>query len=414
MTRGTVGEHVVRKRLPEAAITPLTPSRPVRIGIVAGEASGDQLGARLMQTLKGHLPQARFEGVGGPEMVAEGCRSLFPMERLSVLGLTEILGRYLELRRLRKRLIDYFLADPPDVFIGVDSPGFNLGIEESLRRAGIATVHYVSPQVWAWRTWRVRKIRRAVDCILVLFPFEQKFYAKHAVQARFVGHPLADEIHGDTDPRPHRDRLKLEHDRPTVALLPGSRTSEVRALADVFVETALWLHARHPNLQLIIPFVNNDTRFLFEEAIKRHQAWDLPITRFHGHSRAVMAAADVVLLASGTATLEAMLVRRLMVVTYRVSRVSYWLMRAFSHISLYAMPNNLAGKHMVPELLQDDATPENLGKAVERYLGRPQYALEVLKEFDVLGARLRGNASEQAAQAILEVLGRKNSVREKL
>lgn len=378
--------------------------RRVRIGIIAGEVSGDLLGARLMRALKSHLPEVQFEGVGGPEMRVEGCNSLFPMERLSVLGLTEILGRYFELRRLRKHLITHFLANPPDIFIGVDSPGFNLGIEEQLRRAGIATVHYVSPQVWAWRTWRVQKIRRAVDRILVLFPFEQGFYARHGVEATFVGHPLADEIQGDNDPLPHRDRLKLEMHRPTVAILPGSRVSELKALADVFVETCLWLNARHPDMQFIIPFVNRPTQVLFEEAIKRHAAWDLPITRFHGHSREVMAAADVVLLASGTATLEAMLVRRLMVVTYRVSRLSYWLMRAFSHISLYAMPNNLAGRHMVPELLQDDATPENLGRAVERYLGRPQYAHEVLKVFEALALRLRGNASEQAARAVLEVL----------
>jgi len=378
--------------------------RSVRIGIIAGEASGDMLGARLMRALKRRLPNVRFEGIGGSEMLAEGFNSLFPMERHSVLGLTEILGRYFELRRLRKHLIAHFLANPPDIFIGVDSPGFNLGVEEQLRRAGIATVHYVSPQVWAWRTWRVQKIRRAVDRILVLFPFEQGFYARRGVQATFVGHPLADEIRGDDDPRPHRDRLKLDLNRLTIALLPGSRVSELKALADVFVETTQWLSARHPEMQFIIPFVNRRTQVLFEEAIRRHQAWDLPITRFHGHSREVMAAADVVLLASGTATLEAMLVRRLMVVTYKVSRLSYWLMRAFSHISLYAMPNNLAGRHLVPELLQDDATPENLGAAVERYLSRPLYAREVLKTFETLAERLRGNASEQAARAVLEVL----------
>jgi len=376
----------------------------VRIGIVAGEVSGDLLGARLMRAIKVYLPQARFEGVGGSEMQAEGCNSLFPIERLSVLGLTEILGRYFELRRLRRNLIAHFLASPPDIFIGVDSPGFNLGIEEQLRRAGIATIHYVSPQVWAWRTWRVQQIRRSVDRILVLFPFEQGFYAKHGVEATYVGHPLADEIHGDDDPLPHRNRLKLDLDRPTVALLPGSRVSELKSLADIFVETTLWLHARHPRMQFIIPFVNRRTRVLFEEAIRRHEAWDLPITRFHGHSREVMAAADVVLLASGTATLEAMLVRRLMVVTYRVSRISYWLMRAFSHISLYAMPNNLAGRHLVPELLQDDATPEKLGVAVERYLSRPLYAREVLKSFETLAERLRRNASDQSARAVLEVL----------
>jgi lipid-A-disaccharide synthase len=378
--------------------------RPVRIGIIAGEASGDLLGARLMRALKDHLPEVHFEGIGGSEMQAEGCNSLFPMERLSVLGLTEILGHYFELRRLRKQLIAHFLASPPDIFIGVDSPGFNLGVEEQLRDAGIATVHYVSPQVWAWRTWRVQKIRRAVDRILVLFPFEQGFYARHGVDATFVGHPLADEIQGDDN------RLKLDLNRPTVALLPGSRVSELKALADVFVETSQWLHARHPQMQFIIPFVNRRTRVLFEEAIRRHRAWDLPITRFHGHSRDVMAAADVVLLASGTATLEAMLVRRLMVVTYRVSRLSYWLMRAFSHISLFAMPNNLAGRHLVPELLQDEATAEMLGAAVERYLSRPLYAREVLKTFETLAVRLRGNASEQAARAVLEVLQKRPSL----
>jgi lipid-A-disaccharide synthase len=383
--------------------------RPLRIGIIAGEASGDLLGARLMTAIRRHLPDVRFEGIGGPEMQTEGCHSLFPMERLSVLGLTEILGRYFELRRLRRQLIAHFLADPPDIFIGVDSPGFNLDVEEQLRRAGIVTVHYVSPQVWAWRTWRVRKIKRAVDRILVLFPFEQGFYAKHGVQATFVGHPLADEIHGDDDPLPHRVRLKLDLKRPTVALLPGSRVSELKALADLFVQTCQWLIARHPQMQFIVPFVNRRTQELFEEAIRRHQAWDLPITRFYGHSREVMAAADVVLLASGTATLEAMLVRRLMVVTYRVSRLSYWLMRFFSHISLYAMPNNLAGRHLVPELLQSDATPEKLGAAVERYLGRPLHAREALKTFEILAERLRGNASEQAAQAVLEVLQRQKT-----
>jgi len=378
--------------------------RPVRIGMVAGEVSGDALGARLIQALKHHLPHSTFEGVGGSEMEASGIRSLFPMERLSVLGLTEILGRYWELRRLRKQIIQHFLANPPDLFIGVDSPGFNLGIEEQLRRAGIPVVHYVSPQVWAWRSWRVHKIRRAVDRILVLFPFEKEFYDKHDIEAVYVGHPLADEIEGDYDAQSYRDRLKLDLNRPTVALLPGSRVSELRALADTFVKTAQWLHARHPDCQFAIPFVNRRTRNIFEEAIKRHQAWDLPLTRYHGHSREVMAAADVVLLASGTATLEAMLLKRLMVVTYRVSSLTFRMMRLFSHIQLVAMPNNLAGYHLVPELLQDDATPESLGRTVERYLARPIYAREAITVFSRLGAKLRANAAERAAQAILELL----------
>jgi lipid-A-disaccharide synthase len=378
--------------------------RPLRIGIVAGEVSGDQLGARLMRALKKANPAIRFEGIGGSEMLAEGCHSLFPIERLSVLGLTEILGRYRELRKLRASLIRHFRDNPPDVFIGVDSPGFNLGIEQSLRDAGIATVHYVSPQVWAWRTWRVKKIRRAVDRILVMFPFEQPFYARHDVRATFVGHALADEIEAAGDPRPYREPLGLEPDRPTVALLPGSRVSELRALADTFIKTALWLHARNPQLQFVAPFVNRRTRVLFEEAVRDNQAWDLPIVRFHGHSRDVMRAADVVLLASGTATLEAMLLGRLMVVTYRVSAVSYWLMRMLSHIRLVAMPNHLAGSHLVPEFIQHESRPELLGQTVERYLARPLYAREMLTRFSKLSTQLRCNASEQAAKAVLEVI----------
>jgi len=376
----------------------------VRIGIVAGEASGDLLGARLIRALKQLLPNARFEGIGGPEMQAEGCRSLYPMERLSVAGLTEILGRLRDLHRLRRDLVRHFLDHPPDVYIGVDSPGFNLGVEERLRDAGIRTVHYVSPQVWAWRTWRVHHIRRAVDRILVMFPFEAPFYARHEVDATYVGHPLADEIDGDRDPRVWRERLGLDPDRPTVALLPGSRVGELKALADVFVETAQWLYRRHPDLQFAAPFISRRTRLLFEEAIKRHQAWELPITRFHGHSRDVMAAADVVLLASGTATLEAMLLKRLMVVTYRVSAISYWIMRMLTHIRLVAMPNHLAGRHLVPELIQHEAEPELLGKAVERYLARPLHAREVLKTFEGLAGQLRGNAARRAAEAVVDVL----------
>lgn len=376
----------------------------VRIGIVAGEASGDLLGARLMRALKRLLPHVQFEGIGGPEMLAEGCRSLYPMERLSVAGLTEILGRFRELYRMRRDLVRHFTGRPPDIYIGVDSPGFNLGIEERLRRAGIRTVHYVSPQVWAWRTWRVRQIRRAVDRILVMFPFEAPFYARHDVDATFVGHPLADEIDRDFDARAVRDRLNLDPDRRTVALLPGSRVSELKALADVFVETAQWLYRKHPDLQFAVPFVTRRTRLLFEAAIERHHAWELPITRFHGHSRDVMAAADVVLLASGTATLEAMLLRRLMVVTYRVSTLSYWIMRLLTHIRLVAMPNNLAGRHLVPELIQHESTPEQLGRAVERYLARPLYAREVLETFAVLSRQLRGNAAERAARAVVDVL----------
>jgi len=287
---------------------------------------------------------------------------------------------------------------------GIDSPGFNLGIERALRRAGIPTVHYVSPQVWAWRTWRVRKIRESVDLILTLFPFEERFYREHDVPVKFVGHPLADEIAGDRDPKEYRMRLKLPVEKPTVALLPGSRVTELNAHADLFIETALWMFQRDPQLQFVVPFVNRATRVIFEEAVKRHEAWDLPLTRVHGHSRDAMAAADVILLASGTATLEALLLRRLMVVTYRVSPLSYWLIRKFSHVKLYAMPNHLAGREVVPELLQGDARPEKLGQALERFLHYPGQAVSVLRAYEDIGRTLRGNASEQAASAILALL----------
>jgi len=385
-------------------VPPTVTHQALRVGIVAGEASGDLLGARLMRAIRKTMPNAIFEGIGGNEMLSEGCHSLFPMERLSVLGLTEILGRYRELRQLRATLIRHFRNNPPDVFIGVDSPGFNLGLEQSLRESGIATVHYVSPQIWAWRTWRVNKIRRAVDRILVMFPFERNFYEKHDVPATYVGHALADELTSAGDARAYREPLGLEPDRPTVALLPGSRVSELHAMADTFVKTAMWLHRRNPQIQFVAPFVSRGTRVIFEEAINSNAAWDVPIVRFHGHSRDVMRAADVILLASGTATLEAMLLGRLMVVTYRVSTVSYWLMKTLAHIRLVAMPNNLARNHLVPEFIQYDATPDKLGRAVERLLARPLYARETLNVFEKLSAQLRCKASERAAQTVIDVV----------
>ena len=378
----------------------------VRIGVVAGEMSGDLLGARLMAALSKRLPAVEFEGIGGPEMVALGCRSLFPMERLSVLGLTEVLGRYRELRAIRARLRRHFLENPPDLFIGIDSPGFNLGLEHALRRAGIRTVHYVSPQVWAWRSYRVHKIRKAVNRMLTLFPFEEQFYRTHGVPVEFVGHPLADEIPDQVDMRQVRARLKLPQDKIIVALLPGSRVSELHALADIFVMTALWLQNRHPEMQFIVPFVNRETRQIFEDAVKRNSAWDLPLTRLHGHSRDALGAADVALVASGTATLEALLLKRLMVVTYRVSRLSYVLIKMLSHVRRYSMPNNLAGRALVPELLQRDAVPRKLGIEIEYQLTHPGPARDTLDAFGQIHEQLRRGASERAAEAVLQELGR--------
>jgi lipid-A-disaccharide synthase len=379
-------------------------TQPVRIGIVAGEASGDLLGARLIAALKRHLPDARFEGIAGPEMQAQGCHSLFPLERLSVFGLTDILGRYPELRRIRGGLIAHFLADPPDVYIGVDSPGFNLGVEEALHGAGVRTVHYVSPQVWAWRTWRVRRIRRAVNRILVLFPFEETFYARHGVNATFVGHPLADEIPPDYDKLHYRRELGLPLDRTVVALLPGSRASELRRHAGLFVQTAAWLASRRTGVHFVAPFVNHATRAMFEHALAQ-EGQGLPVTCLDGRSRDVMAAADAVLLASGTATLEAALLRKPMVVTYRVPWLMYYLVRLFAHVDMYSLPNHLAGRRIVPELMQGDATAGQCGAAIEALLDDPAKAEAEQQALAAIHRDLRRNASERAAAAVMEVLG---------
>ena len=377
---------------------------PVRIGVVAGEVSGDLLGAGLLKSLKQRIPDIQFEGIGGPEMIAQGCHSLFPMERLSVLGITEVLGRYSEISDIRRRLLKHFLSNPPDVFIGIDSSGFNLGLEQKLKQAGIPTVHYVSPQVWAWRGWRIRRIRRAVDHMLVLFPFEEKYYRARQVPVTFVGHPLADQIPDVPDRDTFRQKLKLPFDATIIALLPGSRTSELKAHADLFVRTASWLHARNKRLSFIAPLVNRETRVIFEEAIKRNDAWDLPMTRMFGHSRDAMAASDIVLLASGTAALEAALLKRPMVVTYKMSFFSNLLIKLFSQVKLYSMPNHLAGQALVPELLQGNAVPEKLGETIEYYLSNPARVKLICKEYQKIHDQLRRNADERAAEAVVAIL----------
>lgn len=374
--------------------------QPLRIGIVAGEVSGDMLGGGLIRALKARFPTLQVEGIGGPEMIAAGCVSLFPLEKLSVMGFTEVLARYREISGIRRELAQRFKKNPPDVFIGIDAPDFNLGLEEQLKRAGIPTLHYVSPTVWAWRGYRIRQIKRAVDHMLTLFPFETRYYRDRNIPVTCVGHPMADQIPELVDRESYRSKLRLARDKVTVALLPGSRMSELNAHADVFVQTALWLHARHPDWQFIAPFVSRETRMVFEAAIKAHGAWDLPLTRLFGHGRDALAAADVVLLASGTAALEAMLLKRLMVVTYKVSPLTHLLIKLFSHVKLYSMPNHLAGHALVPELLQQDATPEKLGAAIEAQLADPERAQMVYDSFGKIHSSLRRNASVAAADAV--------------
>ena len=376
----------------------------MRIGIVAGEVSGDLLGAGLLAALKRRGVELECVGIGGPRMIAEGCRSLFPMERLSIMGFDEAFARVREILAIRRELREHFLRQPPHVFVGIDAPDFNLELESRLRGAGVRTVHYVSPTVWAWRRYRLRKIRKAVDCMLTLFPFESEFYRRAGVPVTFVGHPMADEITDTTDPQEYSGRLGLPLDATIVALLPGSREAELKAHADLFVRSAQWLARRRP-LHFVVPFVNERTRALFERALERNGARGLSLTPLAGRSREAMAAADAVLLASGTAALEAALLARPMVVTYKVSLLSQLLIRLFSHVKLYSMPNHLAGRALVPELMQRDAVPEKLGAAVEGFLANPTKAEEIRRACRDIHAQLKTGANERAADAVLALAG---------
>ena len=378
--------------------------RTPTFGIVAGEASGDILGAGLIRALRRKYPGARFVGIGGDEMVAEGFHSLVPMERLSVMGLVEVLGRLRELFRIRARLMTYFLSNPPDVVIGIDSPDFTLGVERRCRDAGILTAHYVSPSVWAWRQKRIFKIAKAVDLMLTLFPFEARFYEEHKVPVVFVGHPLADMIPMEPDTFAARRNLGLNEDAPVMAILPGSRGAEVERLGGLFLEAARWIQSRRPDLQLAIPCVNREREQQVRALVEALDV-KLPVTIVRGRSREVMAAADVVLLASGTATLEAMLLKKPMVVGYRLSNLSFKIVSKMVNLSHVALPNLLAKKQLVPELLQHDATPEALGKAVLERLENTEERERLTLAFSEIHNSLRKNADEQAASAIAALIG---------
>jgi lipid-A-disaccharide synthase len=374
----------------------------MRFGIVVGEASGDLLGAGLIAAIKQQYPDATFEGIAGPLMEKQGARSLYSMERLAVMGIVEILGRYRELSKIRINLINHFTRNPPDVFIGVDAPEFNLHMAQKLREAGIKTVQYVSPQVWAWRQYRVKKISRAVDLMLTLFPFEEEFYASRSVAVKCVGHPLADVIAMHPNKAAARENLKIPENKEVVAFLPGSRGVEVHYLADVFIQAAQWCLDRRPNLFFVTPLANEARRKQFEQALHR-QGGSLPIKLVTGNSREVMTAADVVVLASGTATLEGMLLKKPMVVAYRLSQMSYIIFKFLSQVSHYALPNLLAGKALVPELIQHNATPEKIGKAVLDYFRHPGKVAKLQQEFELIHNTLRKNASQQAADAVIQL-----------
>jgi len=374
----------------------------LRLGVVAGEASGDLLGAGLMAAMKARTP-CTFEGICGPAMIAEGGLSRYPMEALSVMGISEVMGRLPTLIRMRRDLIRYFRKTRPDCVIGIDSPDFTLALERALKKDGIPVVHYVSPTVWAWRRYRVRTVARSADLLLTLFPFEPRYYEGH-MDATFVGHPLADMIVPEPGTQRARTQLNLETRGPVIALLPGSRVSELKAHAELFVRTAARLALRYPHCRFIAPFVNRETRAVFDEALNKHAAADLPITRLHGHARLAMAAADIVLLASGTAALEAALIGRPMIIVYRLSAVSYRLIRSLSRLKYYSLPNHLLGRALVPELIQSNATVDALVAHAARLMDCAEQRAEMGQAFATLQGLLKRDANAQAANAVLQLI----------
>ncbi|MDY6829742.1 MAG: lipid-A-disaccharide synthase [Pseudomonadota bacterium] len=373
-----------------------------RIALVAGEVSGDILGGDLLRVLRQRYPNARFEGIGGSEMLAAGLEPLADMEQLSVMGLVEVLGRLPQLVLLRRRIGTGWLADPPDLFVGIDAPDFNLGLERRLRAGGIPTAHYVSPSVWAWRRGRVRKIARSVDLMLTLFPFEAKFYAESGVPVAFVGHPLADNIPMFPDPLAARRALDLEGGRTVLAVLPGSRAGEVERLAPVFLEAVARLVAMHPRLQVVIPCATASLHARLSALVE--SSTSPPIRVVLGESRTAMAAANVVLVASGTATLEALLLKRPMVVAYAVSPWTYRILSRLVHSEFVALPNLLAERGLVPELLQHDATPEKLAEAVNALLVDENKRTEQTHAFEAIHRALARDAGRAAADALGELL----------
>ncbi len=377
----------------------------MKIGIVANEPSGDWLGAAVLRELKACVPDVRLVGVAGPRMQAAGCESLVPMERLSIMGLTEVLRHLGELLRIRRDLTRSFLAWRPDLFIGVDAPDFNLGLERRLRKAGIRTVHLVSPTVWAWRAGRVRTIRRSVDLTLCIFPFEEEFLHEQGVLARYIGHPLADEIPTQSDPAPARTRLGIPPEGEVLALLPGSRVSEMNLLAGPFLQTARWCLERRPGLRFAVPLVTPTLRGIFTTVLQR-EAPELPITLVDGDGRDVIAAADCVLTASGTATLEALLVNRPMVVGYRMSPMTYHLLSGLKLVKVpyAAMANLLVGRELAPEFIQDRCRADLLGPAVLDFLRDRERVGEIQSAYREIHGRLRRDAGRQAAAAVLELV----------
>jgi lipid-A-disaccharide synthase len=377
-----------------------------RIALVAGEASGDLLGAGLVQALRERFPDAEFAGIGGPAMRASGFEAWFDASELAVMGLSEVLSHLPRLLRLRRALRERALAWKPDVFIGIDAPDFNLGVERWLKRRGVRTVHYVSPSVWAWRESRAEKIGRSADRVLCLFPMEPEIYARHGVDARFVGHPLADAIALEPDRAAARDALGLPFHAPALAVLPGSRLGEIERMLPPFLEAATLVAERITDLTVLLPAANAGCRQAIAAQLRRFPGLASRVHLLDGQAQAAMIAADVVLLASGTAALESMLCKRPMVVGHRIAPTTYRIVKALGLLksNFVSLPNVLAGEEVVPELLQDACTPRNLADAVLQWFEQPEAVAALRPRFRAIHESLRRNASARAADAVVEFL----------
>jgi lipid-A-disaccharide synthase len=375
------------------------------IGIVAGEASGDLLASNLIAALKKKRPELKFIGIAGPKMLAEGAETLFPMERLAVRGYAEVLRHYFGILAIRRKLARFFLKNPPDLFISIDAPDFNLGLSTQLKKHGIKTIHYVSPSIWAWRRGRIHNIGKSTDEILCLFPFEKPLYDEAGIAATYVGHPLADIIQPHQDKAQIRDELQLGKDGLVIALLPGSRQGELGYMADLFIHTAQRIAQDVPDVHFLVPLISRETRAKFEEAIRRNHAEGLFFKLLFGHAHMALAAADGAIVASGTATLEAALLECPMVIAYRMSRLSWMVMKHMRYLPWVGLPNILANKDLVPELIQEQATPQALAESLLLLVFDRNRVKNLKAEFEKIHLILRQNAGEKAADAVLKRLG---------
>lgn len=375
----------------------------LRIGIVAGEPSGDNLGADLIASIKKSGVPLQVEGIGGENLIREGCRSLFDMERLSVMGLFEIVSRYFELLSIQRQIKKYFLENPPDVFIGIDAPDFTLSIEKTLREAGIKTVHYVSPSVWAWRQYRLKFIAKSTDLMMTLFPFEEQYYQEQNIAVKCVGHPLAHSFPEKVDRTAARDELALENNATIIALLPGSRSGEIKRLVEPFLKACMRCREQNPQLIFVAALRDKRNSDLFS-SIKSKVAPELDVQIVEGKTQAVLAASDVVLLASGTATLETLLMKRPMVVAYKANWFTYKIIKPLLKVPYVSLPNLIAEEKLVHEFLQHDCTPENLADALMLYLEDKEKTLALKNRFVELHKELVHSDPDSAGNAVLQLL----------